>query len=75
MHILHILGRVYPFLAMALGLSFVQFALFFRRRESRLWWAFAVFGVAAFGSMIAWFVLRGDLHSDEWVRTWFGELR
>lgn len=72
MHFIFLLARVYPYWALALVMILVQLAIFFRRRESSVQWT--CLGCAAFlvGGILAWFIFRGDLHSDDWIRTLTG---
>jgi TctA family transporter len=68
MHLVYLLARVYPYLALAVSIVLVQLAIFFRRRKSSTQWTcLGVAGVLMLG-VVAWFFFRGDLHSDDWVR-------
>lgn len=73
MHLIYTAMRFFPWWALPLALVIGELGVFFRRRASRT--QFACFGVAGVLvlSALAWFFFRGDLHSDRWVRSAFGE--
>lgn len=73
MHLLFLLARIYPYWALALIIVLLQLAIFFRRRKSPNQYTLGfVAGLLGIG-IVAWFALRGDLHSDEWVRYLTGQ--
>jgi hypothetical protein len=69
MHVIFTLVRLLPYWVLTLAFAFVEFGVFFKRRRHRVK-QFACWTVAALllATIVAWFVFRGDLHSDAWVR-------
>ncbi len=61
---------MYPFWALPAILLFVELARYFYRRNlgRALLFAFVAFLLTI--ALGLWIGFRGDLHSDEWVRTW-----
>ena len=60
--------RFYPY--WAIPVAFVVFELgrhFHRHKSPRQWPLFGMVGVLVLSSIL-WFVFRGDLNSDSWVR-------
>lgn len=73
MHFLYELARYFPFWAIPIALILGEVGLFFRRRASVF--QFPFFGMAGLIMLLTliWFIGRGDLHSDKWVRGMFGK--
>ncbi len=71
MHWLFMLGKSYPYWAIALLLAFFQFGVFFRRRKEWPQYLCGMMVLTLFVTTILWFVYRGDIHSDEWIYEWF----
>jgi TctA family transporter len=72
MHFIFLLARIYPFWALPMAIVLAQLAIFFRRRESGLQYSSMAGVVLLTAGIFAWFFFRGDIHSDDWVRTIFG---
>ncbi len=68
MHWLYMVVRYFPFLGLGLMAAFIQIAIFYRRKGSKMHWVWWVFAVVALGSVGAWIFLKGYEKSDEWVR-------
>lgn len=68
MHILYVIGRIFPFFAVPLALALCQFALFFRRKGRKVFKVY--FGIAGLLVLLSllWIVFRGDVNSDKWIR-------
>ena len=72
MHLVYMLMRFYPFWALSLAIVFVEIAWHFHRGRKPIqysFWAGALFFVV---TTLCWLIFRGDLHSDQWVRSMFG---
>jgi hypothetical protein len=70
---LFILGRAFPYWSIPTLLAFFQFGVFFRRRNEKPQY-FCWFMVAALLYMtLYWFIARGDIHSDQWIREWLAD--
>lgn len=69
MHSLFTFARFYPAFAISIAIAFIQAGMYFQRRRTKA--RFYLFGVAMFfiATAILWLVLRGDLYSDQWVRS------
>lgn len=68
MRLLFIAGRLYPFLALSLCVGLIPLGVYFQRRKSpfaKFCWMMVLFLIAGF---VAWFMYRGDLYSDRWIR-------
>jgi TctA family transporter len=67
-----LLARIYPYWALALVLVLFQLFVFYKRRKHPL--RFSVLGMMVFLviGIFAWFIFRGDLNSDDWVRSLIG---
>lgn len=72
MHILYIIGRLYPFLAAAIVVLLVQIGIHFRRRRDPRAIPFWVFSGFLILSALLWMVFRGDLYSDQWLNALLG---
>lgn len=72
MHVLYIIGRLYPFLAIAIVVVLVQVAIHFkRRRDPRAIPYWVVSGILIL-SAVLWIVFRGDQNSDAWLNAILG---
>jgi hypothetical protein len=68
-----LLARLYPYWALPLAVVLVQLGIFFRRRKSPIQYAcLGEAGLLLLG-IVAWFVFRGDLYTDRWLRVIFGD--
>ena len=72
MHVIFLLARVYPYWALAVSIVLLQIAVFYRRRDNKLQWTFVGIAGGLMLGVLAWFVFRGDIHSDSWVRFFTG---
>lgn len=71
MSLIYLAARTFPFWAIALAIAVFPAILHFRRRGKKTF--FVLWGGFAGGLIllaITWIVMRGDLHSEAWVRTW-----
>jgi hypothetical protein len=68
MHLIFLLARVYPYWALAVAILMLQVAIFYRRRKDKLQWTFVGVAGCLMLGILAWFIFRGDLYSDNWVR-------
>jgi hypothetical protein len=68
MRSLFTLMRFYPYWAVPVGIVVVELGLYCRRRRISKQWLFFAVGATLFATSIAWVALRGDLHSDAWVK-------
>lgn len=73
MHAIYFLVRIYPYWAFALALALLQLAIYFRRRKKNIQYSFWAIIIYLLASSVTWIVLRGDLHSDQWVKSVFFE--
>lgn len=72
MHLVYLLLRTYPYWAVPVALVFGQLGMHFARRGSLLkflFWGISLCLVVGAG---VWIGFRGDLHSDEWIRSLTG---
>lgn len=73
MRSLYLIARLYPYVALPLALLIADIGRHFRRKKQDyqyycwFWSGFLLFFI------ILWFVFRGDLNSDKWVRALIGE--
>jgi TctA family transporter len=68
MHLVFLLARIYPYWALAVSIVLVQIAIFYRRRNSpRQWTCLGAVAILMLG-IVGWFVFRGDLNSDVWIK-------
>ena len=72
MHLLFALMRFYPFWALPLALVLGEIAWHFHRRRKGIQYSFWAGALFFFCTTLAWFILRGDLHSDAWVKALMG---
>ena len=73
MRFIYLLARTFPYWALAVAVVLFQLAVFFRRRQSKLQYSLGgIIGFLILGT-IAWFVFRGDLYSDHWIRALAGD--
>jgi len=69
---LHTFLRFYPFIGLALMLGLIEIGRHFRRlRDSRQWLFFLPAGFV-FVTIMIWIFFRGDIHSDQWLKSLFG---
>jgi hypothetical protein len=69
MRFVYVLARLYPYLAVAFIIALTQLGIYFRRkRMNAQWYCWGVSAILGIG-IIAWFVMRGDLNTDEWLRS------
>jgi hypothetical protein len=68
MSFIFLLARIYPYWALALCMVLFQLFVFFRRRKASFQYTLAGLIALLGAGIVAWFVFRGDIHSDEWVR-------
>ena len=71
MHQIYFLARIYPFWAVPLLMVCWHLGKHFRRRRSRLQYSFLALILILGVSVISWFVFRGDMYSDSWIRAAF----
>jgi uncharacterized membrane protein YfcA len=73
MNIIYALVRLFPFWAIPGCFILFQLGNHLRRKGDKLfrmlWGLIAIF----IALLVLWFVFRGDLHSDHWVRTVLGD--
>jgi TctA family transporter len=72
MHYIFLLARVYPYWALPLTIVLVQLFIFFRRRKNPMRFTTGAGAVILVLGIFAWFIFRGDIHSDDWIRTLLG---
>ena len=73
MHFLFAVVRIYPIVALCLGIVFFELTVFFYRRHKHpLRFACMFMFLFLLVSTTMWFVNRGDLYSDRWVKQWMG---
>lgn len=70
MHWVFATVRFFPYWALPLVLVFFETGVYFKRRNKKRRWAacWAVM-VLLFAGIGTWFAFRGDVHSDQWVKT------
>ena len=69
---LYVLARFYPFWALPTAFILGEFGMFFfRRGQSRYRFFFGMVGFLLVTTVL-WFILRGDLNSDNWVKGMIG---
>lgn len=68
MHFLYSLVQFLPYWAIPLVLISAELAIHFRRKKALAQWYCVAFGFLMIVLTILWFVYRGDIHSDAWVR-------
>ena len=72
MHSVFTIFRFYPYWALPVALIFAELARHFHRRgKFAKWYCLGMVGLL-FALTIVWFVYRGDLNSDAWVRSMSG---
>jgi len=71
MHLIHWLVRFFPAWAIPLAFILGELALHFRRKGSPMEWVCWGMVVLWLTLAIVWFIMRGDLHSDQWVKELF----
>lgn len=69
---LFLAARFFPYWALPVTLILFELGRFFRRRQMGM--QFVCFGTAGLLILLTllWFVFRGDLHSDAWIRALVG---
>jgi hypothetical protein len=70
MAIIYKIVRFFPFWALPLCLVLFDLGVFYRRKHSpaqRFFWFMVVLLVLL---SLLWFVFRGDLNSEKWVKGW-----
>jgi hypothetical protein len=70
MHHFFTIARIYPYWAFPLAIVLAELGIFFKRRKNSTrsyfcWASVVVLGIGFF----LWFYYRGDLNSDQWVRS------
>lgn len=73
MYVVYWIIRFYPYWSLPLGLVIFELGNYFIRRSLRgpaktMGWSFRGIGVLMGIGIIFWFIFRGDLNSDAWVR-------
>ncbi|MGZ3689001.1 MAG: hypothetical protein ACXVBW_11910, partial [Bdellovibrionota bacterium] len=69
MHTIFMMARFYPYWALPLAVLVGDIGLYFRRKKNDIQWAlWSLAGFLVLG-IIVWVAFRGDLNSDQWVRT------
>lgn len=72
MHFIHTVVRFFPYWAFPVGLIVAELAWYFRRKKSPMeYYCWGISGFLFIG-IVAWIAARGDLHSDQWVKYFFG---
>jgi len=71
MHVIYALMRFYPFWALPVGLVLFELAFFFRRKNQKKQFFCFLTTLLLCVSALFWIILRGDLNSDAWVRSFF----
>lgn len=64
--------KVYPFWAIPIAMILAELAIFLKRRRSPSqfpFWSLVSFFLI---TSLLWFVFRGDIYSDQWVKTLSG---
>jgi ABC-type polysaccharide/polyol phosphate export permease len=72
MHLIFLAARIYPFWALPMAIVVAQLYFFFRRRNSNIQYSALAGIMMLLGGIVAWFFFRGDLNSDQWIRTVVG---
>jgi NADH:ubiquinone oxidoreductase subunit 4 (subunit M) len=69
LHLFFMAARFYPYWAIPCFVIIAQFGVHYRRRASSLQYLF--WGITGLMILctIVWLIYRGDLNSDEWVRS------
>lgn len=71
MHLVYLLVRTYPYWAVPIAIVFGQLAIHYMRQLNPIRFLFWMITAALVFLAFAWIFFRGDLHSDEWVRSFF----
>jgi multidrug transporter EmrE-like cation transporter len=71
MHVIFAIARFFPYIALAFCFAFYELGRHLRRKSNQFqyscWAAIVLLAILS----ASWFVFRGDLHSDEWIRYLF----
>ena len=68
MSLVYLAARIYPYWATALIIVMIQVAVFYRRKRRAGQYYAIAFGIMLGFGIIAWFMFRGDIRSDQWIR-------
>ena len=68
MHALFSIVRFYPYWALPVAIILAETGFYFRRREKPARFYFFGFSGLLVLGIACWFVFRGDINSDAWVR-------
>ena len=72
MHTIFFIARLYPYIAIPLVLICIELSIFFRRQRNSAQYFFWIMSAFFLGSAFLWVGFRGDLNSDQWVRSLLG---
>jgi hypothetical protein len=74
MNFLFSVVRFFPYWALPVVLVLAETALFAKRRNRRkLMWGCVFFVFVFLGVIGSWFIYRGDVNSNQWVKDFVGE--
>ncbi|HCM39581.1 MAG: hypothetical protein A2Z97_07720 [Bdellovibrionales bacterium GWB1_52_6] len=71
MHLIHWLMRFFPYWAIPAAFILGELALHFRRKKSAVEWFCWGMVLLLIILIVLWVAMRGDLHSDQWVKSAF----
>lgn len=73
MRFFYSIAKFYPYLCIGLSVAFFELGLYYRRKNHRA--QFVFWGMIGFFILttLMWFVFRGDLNSDQWIRWMQGD--
>ncbi len=71
MRFIFLIARLYPYWALPGALVLGELGLYFRRNRSGLQYPFWFISLVLLVGIVLWFFYRGDLHSDQWIRSFF----
>lgn len=72
MRVLFLAARLFPFFGVCSAIIFTEMGRHFRRKKQDYQYYCWFWAAVSALMTLLWFVLRGDINSDEWVRTLFG---
>jgi hypothetical protein len=69
MHLIFTFARIFPALAIPSVAIFIELGIYYRRKASKMqYYMFGFAGTTVF-LVLMWLFFRGDVHSDQWIRT------
>jgi len=61
-----------PFWALLLAISAFEVGIYYHRKKNNVKYSLCGFAGFLGLSTVLWLIFRGDIHSDQWVRSVFG---